>query len=142
MQNYQNDLRRNARRRGEAGNATVKFLLVAVALFVVGYAGFNYLMIWYQATQFTEAMNEDITRAFSMPNTPYNTPETIKKHLRKKGDELGVPAEAVMKIEKQKDGIAAQVSFTREVSILPFNLYNYQYQYNHTAAPPTGFLTK
>lgn len=132
----------NAARNGERGSATTKFVMVVVALFLVGYGGFNYISTWYQITHFKDAMNEIIMQAYGMPNVPTSTPEAIRAKLRRIGDEDGVPPEAVMKIERVTGGVTAQVNFSREISILPFNMYKYKYEFNHTAAPPTGYLTK
>jgi hypothetical protein len=129
-------------RDSERGGSTVKFLLVLVGLFIIGFAAYNYLIVWYQTAHFRDAMNETITQAYAIPNAQINNPEYVRQKLRRIGDEDGVPAEAVIRIDRTTNGLQAQVVFTREIPILPFNLYKYKYEFNHTATPPSGFLSK
>lgn len=129
-------------RERERGGATVKFLAVIIAIFLVAHAGFNYIMVWYQCTQFKEAMIESVTQAYAMPNSNLNVPENLLKKLRAVGNEDGVPANAVIKVEKQAAGMQARASFVREIDLLPFNLYKYNYQFDYLAVPPSGFASK
>ena len=133
---------RSRARRNEEGGATVKFLIVAVALFVIGHAAFNYLTTWYQCTQFQDSINEAVTRSYSLPSSPINAPDAMRQFIRQKGNENNVPPDAVIKIDKVEGGTRAVVSFTRDVNLLPFNLYKYKYQYNYAAAPPSMLTAK
>jgi Flp pilus assembly protein TadG len=129
-------------RHGERGNATAKFLVVIVLLFLIGYGGYNYLITWYQCAEVQTAMKESIDRANMSSMATDRDPEKIKQYIQRKGASNNMPADAVIKIEKSENGVAARVQFTRDVAILPFNLYNYKYVFNQTAGPPGGFLTK
>jgi Flp pilus assembly protein TadG len=137
---FKNVLNKSAR-QNENGSATTRFMLVLVMLFLAVHAGYNYLIVWSQCTQFQDAMKEAIDRA-SMSQDPNHTdPEKIKNFLRRKADENSIPLNAVIKVNKGPGGTTALASFTREVAILPFNLYNYKYEFNHTQAPPGRFMT-
>jgi hypothetical protein len=46
-----------------------------------------------------------------------------------------------VQVKPTKDSVMAQVSYTKQVNILPFGLYKHKYQFNNTATP-TGFLLK
>ncbi|MEP6925000.1 MAG: hypothetical protein ABI954_11095, partial [Pyrinomonadaceae bacterium] len=121
-------------RNSESGNATGKFLLVVAILFFVGYGGFNYVVTWYQCSHFKEKMQEVITQAYGLPNNKsLNDPEVIRKKIREIGNYDNVPDDAVITVTKKPTGMEAQVAFTREVNILPFNMYKYKYPFDYTA---------
>jgi len=126
----------------ERGGAGVKLAIVLVVLFLVGHAGYNYIPVAYQCAEYKEKMSEVVMQAYAMPNTPLNSLENVKAKLRKFGAENGVPANAIIKVDKLSEGaMRAHVTFIKQVDILPFGIYRYDYNFNHTAQP-TGFLTK
>jgi hypothetical protein len=126
----------------EHGGAGVKFLLIVLVLFLIGHACFVYIPAAYQAEDYKQRMNELVTNAFAMPNSPLNNPEAVKQRLRSYANDYGVPATAVIKVDKMDSGaLKAQVRFSKEIEILPFHLYKYNYEFEHVATP-NGFLTK
>ncbi|MDQ4120205.1 MAG: hypothetical protein M3209_01900 [Acidobacteriota bacterium] len=126
----------------ERGSAGVKFLIVIVVLFLVGRAGFAYIPAAYQAEDYKQRMNELVTNAFAMPNSPGSNPEVIKQRLRSYGNDYGIPLDALIKVDKMDNGgLKVQVKFAKQIELLPFSLYNYTYEFDHTATP-NGFLTK
>ena len=130
------------RRSSEHGGAGVKFLIIVVVLFLIGHAGYVYIPSAYQSEDYKQRMNELVTNAFAMPNSAINSPEAVKQRLRSYGNDYGVPANALIKVDKMDSGaLRAQVKFSKEIDILPFHLYKYNYEFNHTATP-TGFLLK
>lgn len=133
---------KNSVRRGQEGNAMVKFLAVVVVLFLVAFGGFNYIITWYQCAEIQSSVKESIDRANMSAIATDRDPEKIKQFIRKKGNEYEMPQNAVIKVERGNTGVTAQVAFTREVAILPMNLYKYKYEFNQVAGPAQGFLTK
>ena len=130
------------KRNCERGGAGIKLVIALVVLLVIGHAGYNYIPVAYQCEEYKQKMSETIMQAYAMPNTPLNSPESVKAKLRKFGDEAGVPATAIIKIDKIAEGaMRAHVTFTKQIEILPFGLYKHNYNFNHSAQP-TGFLTK
>jgi hypothetical protein len=130
------------RRSSEHGGAGVKFLIVVLVLFLIGHAGYIYIPSAYQAEDYKQRMNELVTNAFAMPNSPLNSPEVVKQRLRNYGNDYGVPPTALIKVDKMDNGaLRAQVKFSKEIDILPFHLYKYNYEFEHIATP-NGFLTK
>lgn len=129
-------------RHQELGNTTVKFVLVLVILFVVGYGTYNYLITWYEVTQFRDSVKERIDRANMSVKSIDTDIEKIKEYIRNKAAENRIPADAVIKVEKSEKGTTARTTFTREVAVLPLDLYRYKYQVDYIAGPPQGFLTK
>lgn len=129
-------------RDSERGGAGVKFLIVVLVLFLLVHAGFAYIPAAYRAEDYKQRMNELVTNAFAMPNSPGSNPEVIKQRLRSYGNDYGVPIDALIKVDKlDNGGIKAHVRFVKEIELLPFNLYKYSYEFDHTATP-NGFLTK
>ena len=126
----------------EHGGAGIKFLIAVVILFLAGHAGYTYIPVAYQSEDFKQRMNEIVMNAFAMPNVATNSPEAVKQRIRNYGNDYGVPANALIKVDKAENGaMRAQVRFTKEVELLPFGLYKYNYEFDHIAAP-NGFLTK
>ncbi len=130
-------------RQCERGSSTTKFVLVVIVLILVGYGAYNYIVMSYQCSHFKEKMQEIITQAYSLPNNKnLNDPELVRQKIRSIGDYDSVPADAVINVNKKPSGVEAQVTFMREISLLPFNMYKYKYQFDFTAKPPTMFEIK
>ena len=130
-------------RQSEEGSTTTKFVLVVIALILVGYGGFNYVINSYQCSHLKDKMQEIITQAYAMPNSKgLNDAEAIRQKIRSIGDYDSIPADAVINVNKKPSGTEAQVVFTRDVSLLPFNIYKYKYHFDYTAKPPTMFEVK
>ena len=133
---------KSARYNSEHGGAGVKFLIVLVVLICIGQAGYSYVPVAYQSEDYKQKMNEVVMNAYAVPNAATNSPELVKQRLRNYGNDYGVPANAFIKVDKiENGGLRAQVKFAKEVELLPFGLYKYNYEFDHTASP-TGFLTK
>ena len=136
-------LKKDFHRQSEQGSSTTKFVLVVIALLLIGYGGYNYIVMSYQCSHFKEKVQEIITQAYALPNNKnLNDPELMRQKIRSIGDYDGVPADAVITITKKPGGTEAQVVFTREANLLPFGLYKYKYQFDNTARPPTMFEVK
>ena len=52
-----------------------------------------------------------------------------------------VPADAFVQVKQANNSVQAHVAYTKQVNLLPFGIYKYNYQFNHIATP-TGFLLK
>ena len=134
---------KNFPRRSEQGSTTTKFVLVLIALILVGYGGFNYVVNSYQCSHLKDKMQEIITQVYALPNNKgLNDVEAIRQKIRSIADYDNVPADAVINVNKKPGGTEAQVTFTRDVHLLPFNMYKYKYQFDYTAKPPTMFEVK
>jgi hypothetical protein len=128
------------RGQSEHGSSTTKFVLVVIALFLIGYGGYNYIVLSYQCSHFKEKVQEIITQAYSLQNNKtLNDPELMRQKIRSLGDYDNVPADALITVTKKPTGLEAQVVFTRETNLLPFGMYRYKYQFNNTIKPPTMF---
>lgn len=132
----------NTTKKSQRGSAGVKLLAVGVVLFLIGHAGFNYIPVGFECENYKQKMNEVVMNAYAMPNAPTSTPEAVTDRLRRNFVEHNIPADAFLKVEKVKDGaLKAQVYFKKSINILPFGIYRYEYEFNHTASP-AGYLAK
>jgi len=128
------------KRSSERGGAGIKFLLVMLGLFLVGNAGFQYIPVLYSAENFKQEMQTAVIQAFAMPG---QTPpaDRAKKRIINSLQNNNIPLDAVVDVKQVNNVLSAHVVYTKEIPLLPFGLYEYQYHFDHTATP-SGFLTK
>ena len=128
------------RRQGERGSAGVKFTIVLVVLFLIGYALINYVPVAYEGASFKEEMHTAVVQGSALPNggDPIGVTKTRLKRMASLNN---IPGEAFVEVKAVNSVIQARVAYTKQVPLMPFGLYNYQYYFDHTATP-TGFLTK
>lgn len=133
-----NELRsmRGTIRHGEHGGARANFLIVAALLAVIAYAGYNYVPVAYQAYQFKDVMQQDINKAAAMASPR----EELKKQLKGKGNDYGVPPDAEFEVAPVNGRLQATVKFTRPIQLLPG--YTYKYEFDYTAKSSDLFTPK
>jgi hypothetical protein len=127
-------------REAERGNARVKFLLVLLVLITAANAAFNYIPVAYQGENFKQEMQTIVVQGSALPVNGKNPVEVMKGKLLRAAQDNQLPPAAI-NVRQVNNVISAHVSYTKEVSIIPFGIYNYHYEFNHTATPQ-GFLTK
>ncbi len=127
-------------RSSERGGASTKFLIVAVVLVLIGNAGYQFIPVAYNAESLKQDMQTAVVQGLAMPGrmTPV---EMVKQKIQGSVQSNNIPADAFVEVKQTGNLIQAHVVYTKEVPILPFGIYNYQYQFDHVATP-TGFLTK
>ena len=132
-------------RKQERGGAGVKMLIVLVVLLSAAHAGFNYVPVAYNGESFKQELHTLVVQSWAMPNLGASTgtppADALKNKIRKAADANGVPQNAQIVIKPAKEGMQARVVYSQQVPILPFGIYTYDYQFDHTAAP-SGFLLK
>jgi hypothetical protein len=67
--------------------------------------------------------------------------EAVQASIKKASFEYDIPAEAYVEIKPVNGVVEVRVAYTRQVSMLPFGLYNYNYNFDYLAKP-TGYLLK
>jgi hypothetical protein len=128
------------KKTSERGSAGVKMIAVLIVLFLVGHAGYNYVPTAYQGQTVKQDMQTAILQGMAVP--PGVQPiDMVKGRLQKAIAADGLPANTFYEVKPDKDGVSAHVVYTKQVAILPFGLYTYNYKFDHTATP-TGFLLK
>jgi hypothetical protein len=126
--------------RRERGGAGIKLILVLLVLFLIGHGLINFVPVAYNGASFKEEMQTAVVQGTALPNG--NDPlGVIKVRLKKMASNYSVPPNAFMEVKQTNNIVQARVAYTQDVNILPFGLYTYKYQFDHTATP-TGFLAK
>lgn len=126
-------------RHSEHGGASVKFLIIAVVLFLIGNAGFQFIPVAYNGENFKQEMQTAVVQAVSLPNkSPVDLARQKIQYAVQTND---IPQDALVEVKQVNNVVQAHVVYTKEVPVLPFGIYKYHYQFDHVATP-TGFLTK
>lgn len=124
----------------ERGGATLKLLIIVMVLVIVTNAGLNYIPVAYNGQNFKQEMETTVVQAMAVP--PNVKPvDMVKKRLTRAASDDDIPADMFLEVKQTGNVVQARVAYTKQVSILPFGIYDYAYQFDHTATP-TGFLVK
>jgi hypothetical protein len=124
----------------ERGGAGIKLVLVLVGLFLVGHGLINFVPVAYNGANFKEEMQTAVVQGTALPNG--NDPlGVIKARLKRVAVSNSIPPNAFMEVKHINNVVQARVAYVQDVEILPFGLYTYHYQFDHTATP-AGFLAK
>ncbi len=127
-------------RKSEHGGAGVKFVAVLVVLFLIGYAGYNYIPIAYEGQSFKQDMQTAVVQG-QAPSPGMTIPDTVKMKVQKAMVSNNIPPDAIIQIMPISNSVQAHVIYSKQVQMLPFGLYKYNYHFDYTATP-TGFLMK
>lgn len=127
-------------RQSERGSAGVKFVIVLSALLLAGHAGYNYIPVAYQAESMKSDMQTAVIQGMALPGK-MNPLDNVKQRLQQAITQNQIPSDAVMNVTQNGNVIQARLTYAKAVPILPFGLYTYNFQFDHTATP-TGFLLK
>ena len=123
-----------AGRRGERGEARIKFLVTIGVLIIVAYAGYQYIPVAINEYQFKDSMQQHVDKAVALGKSG----EWVKTQLEGSLASFNVPPDATITTAQRDGRLEARVQFTRQIQ-LPF--YTYQYNFDHTAKS-TDVLTR
>jgi hypothetical protein len=124
----------------ERGSAGVKFLIVLLVIVLIGNAGYQYLPVAYNAENLKAEMQTAVLQGIALPGR-VNPVDNVKTRIQKAITLNDIPQDAVVDVKQAGNAITARVVYAQDVNILPFGIYRYHYQFDHTATP-TGFLLK
>lgn len=127
-------------RPSERGSAAIKFLSIALVLALVGNAGINYIPVAYEGASLKQEMDTAVVKGLAT-GPRMNPVDVVKASLQKAIYDNNVPADAFVEVKQTPGAVQAHVSYTKQVSMLPFGIYNYKYNFNYVAVP-TGYLLK
>jgi hypothetical protein len=127
-------------RSSERGGAAVKALLIGLVLVLIANAGYNYVPVAYAGASFRQEMDTAVVKGLAAPGQ-LKPADVVKAHIQKAARDYELPSDAVVEIKPTGNMVQAHVTYSKEVNMLPFGLYRYNYQFNHTAQP-VGYLTK
>ncbi|HTH36644.1 MAG TPA: hypothetical protein VL572_01695 [Pyrinomonadaceae bacterium] len=133
-----NNLERD--RSSERGSAAVKFLAVALVIVLCANAGYNYIPVAYEGATLREAMDTAVVKGLAASGQ-MKPLDVVKASVEKAVRENNVPADAFVEIKPAGTVVQARISYTKQVSILPFGIYKYKYNFNYLATP-SGYLLK
>ena len=131
---------RSLNRHSERGGAGVKLLVVAVILILAANAGFQYIPVAYNAESFKQEMSTAVVQAIALPSSYGKTTDVIKQKIIAAAQTHDLPLDFQLDVKEKNKTITARVYYVKSVPILPFGIYDYQFVFDHTAAP-NGFLT-
>jgi len=128
------------KRDTERGSAGVKFAFVLLGLVLFGNAGIHYVPVAYEAESMRTEMQTAVVQGLALPGK-ISIVDNVKARIQKAAQQNDVPADALIDVKSAGGSISAHVTYTKQVSMLPFGLYKYNYKFDHTATP-VGFLLK
>jgi hypothetical protein len=128
-------------REAERGSAGAKFAVIFGLIALVAHAGYNYVPVAYDAESLKSEMETAVLQGLAMPGR-INPADNVKARIQKAMQVTNTPPEAILDVKMGPNNtLRARVAFTKQVNILPFGIYKYNYVFDHTATP-TGFLLK
>lgn len=128
------------KRSSERGEAGAKLLLVLLVLCLIGNAGYQFIPVAYAGESLKQDMQTAVIQGVAVPGKA-SPVETVKKRIQASIMSNNIPPDAFVEVKAANDSIRAHVFYIQEVPVLPFGIYNYKYQFDHTATP-SGFLIK
>ena len=125
----------------EHGGAATKFLIIFFVLALIANAGYNYIPVAYDAAGFRQEMDTAVVKGLAASGA-MKPLQTVTASMQRAISTYNVPHDAVVEIKPAGAAvIEVHVSYSKQVDMLPFGLYKYTYNFEHTATP-SGYLTK
>lgn len=128
-------------RRAERGGAGAKLLIVVAILILIGNAGINYVPVAYEGQNFKQEMHTAVVQGLALPTGGAKPADAIKARIIKTVRASDLPVDTFIDVRQINNVIQARVYYSKPVVILPFGIYTYNYEFDHTATP-TGFIIK
>jgi hypothetical protein len=124
----------------EKGSASIKLVAILLVLFLAAHAGYNYIPVAYEGQNFKQEMQTAVVQGMAVP-AGMTMGDMVKGRLKRAAAQNNLPPDVFIQVKPANNSIQAHVAYTKQVNLLPFGLYKYNYQFNHVATP-TGFLLK
>ena len=124
----------------ERGSAAIKFTFVFLVIVLAANAGYNYVPVAYQSASFKQEMDSAVVKGLSASGR-INPLEVVQASIRKASSDYSIPPDAFVDIKSVNGVIQAHVVYSKRINMLPFGLYNYDYNFNYLAKPQ-GYLLK
>jgi hypothetical protein len=126
-------------KNSEQGSAKVKLVIALLVLFLIGNAGYNYIPIAYEGENLKQEMQTAVVQGMAVPSGSIN--DMVKGKVQRAMASNNIPPDAFVQVKQANNTVQAHVAYSKQVNMLPFGIYKYNYQFNHIATP-TGFLMK
>lgn len=128
----------NKDRPAECGSAGIKFLLITVVIVLLANAGYNYIPVAYEGASFRQEMDTAVVKGLAASGQ-MKPMDVVTAHIKNAAKTNNVPSDVVIEIKPNGKMIQANAWYSKQVNVLPFGIYNYSYQFSHTAVP-NGYL--
>lgn len=128
------------RRDSERGSASTKFIITFAVLLLVAHAAINYVPVAYEAESMKTEMQTAVVQGLALPGR-LDPVSNVKTRIIKAAQVNELPPDVVIDVKQKGNVISAHVAYSKQVNMLPFGIYKYNYLFDHTATP-TGFLLK
>jgi hypothetical protein len=125
-------------RHGERGSAAVKFTIILVVLMLIAHAGYNYVPVAYAAESLRTDMMTAVVQGLALPGK-VSPVDNVKARIAQSVHRNNIPPDAVIDVRQKGNALTAHVVYSKQVNLLPFGIYTYNFRFDHTATP-TGFL--
>lgn len=125
-------------RTSECGSASAKLVACLVVIALVAHAGLNYIPVAYSAEHVKTDMQTAILQGMALPGKMSPT-DNVKTRLQQSALRNDLPKDVIIDVQQKGASLSARIVYNRQVNILPFGIWKYNYQFDHTATP-TGFL--
>ena len=130
----------NRDRSSERGSAAIKATLVFLVIAIFANAGVNYVPVAYQGASFKQEMDTAVVKGLGASGR-IKPMDAVTASIKKASFDYDIPDDAFIEIKPVNGVVEAHVAYSREVSMLPFGLYRYNYNFDYVAKP-TGYLLK
>ena len=127
-------------RSSERGGAAVKFLFVFLIVILVGNAGINYIPVAYQGASFKQEMDTAVVKGIGVSGR-INPVDAVTASITRASKDYDIPDDAFVEIKPVSGVVEAHVAYQKQINMLPFGLYKYDYDFDYVARP-TGYLLK
>ncbi|MGI9107511.1 MAG: hypothetical protein ACR2G4_14835 [Pyrinomonadaceae bacterium] len=117
---------------GERGGSRLNFLIVIAVIAAVGYAGYQYVPVAFQASQLKVFMQDTVNSAVITDKNAQWAQEQLRKNL----PDYGVPANALVTVANRQSRLEAHVQYTVPIPLL---VTTYEYKFDHTARSSNFF---
>jgi hypothetical protein len=109
-----------------------------VVLIAAGNAGYNYIPVAYAGENFRAEMQTAVINGMAVPGR-MSPVDYVKNRVQTAVRDNALPSDTVVEVKQIGNAVQAHATYTEQIAILPFGIYNYTYRFDHTAVP-TGFL--
>ena len=86
-------------------------------------------------------MQTAVVQGLAAPANGVKPTEFVKLKIQKAAKDNNLPSDIYMDVKQNGSNIQARVYYVKPVNVLPFGIYTYSYEFDHTATP-VGFLHK
>ena len=122
----------SGRRASERGGSRLNFLITVAVIAAIGYAGYQYVPVAYQASQLKIFMQDTVNSAAITEKKP----QWVEDQLRKNLTDYGAPPNTLITVANRQSRLEAHVQYSVPV---PLIVTTYEYKFDYTARSSSFF---